>query len=139
LKQSLQRQIHACGLEDRVKMMGPLLFERLGDWYRAANLFVLPSRSEGLPNVLLEAMACGTPFVATRVGGIPEIARGLDSRLVTPGDHAALANAIELNLSPTSSPTGFEPHSWRESAANVAEVLRGLIPSPAPKRMTVAA
>ena len=57
-----------------ITFVGPKLHDELPDWYRAADLTVLPSRSEGLPNVLRESLACGTPFVASNVGGIPEIA-----------------------------------------------------------------
>ena len=57
-----------------------------------ADLFALPSRQEGLPRALIEAMARGVPSVATRVGGIPELLPG--ERLVPPGDARALAQAI---------------------------------------------
>jgi len=77
----------------------------VGDWVQGAEKFdllgrarvlALPSYSEGLPVVLLEAMASGTPCVATRVGGIPEVVE--DTRtgyLVDPGDRAALVDRIE--------------------------------------------
>jgi glycosyltransferase involved in cell wall biosynthesis len=61
---------------------------------RAADLFVLPSRFENLPVVLLEALACGLPVVATAVGGVPEIVDEGAGRLVAPDDPAALADAI---------------------------------------------
>jgi len=70
----------------------------LPDWYRAADLTVLPSRSEGLPNVLRESLACRTPFVASNVGGIIEIADPGSSLLVPPEDHSALADAIAQAL-----------------------------------------
>jgi glycosyltransferase involved in cell wall biosynthesis len=64
-------------------------------YYAAADVMVLPSLTEGSPNVLLEAMAAGVPVVATRVGGIPEIATdGESALLVPPRDPAALARAI---------------------------------------------
>ncbi len=78
-----------------VLLAGTLRASELSAWMAAADVFVLPSRNEGLGLVLLEAMACGTPCVGTRVGGIPEV---LDEpacgRLVPPDDAGALAAAI---------------------------------------------
>jgi glycosyltransferase involved in cell wall biosynthesis len=65
-----------------------------------ADLMVLPSHSEGSPNVLLEAMAAGLPIVATRVGGVPEIVcHGQTAILVEPRKPRALAHGISLLLS----------------------------------------
>jgi glycosyltransferase involved in cell wall biosynthesis len=62
---------------------------------READIFLMPSTSEGLPVALLEAMAYGKPIVATRVGGIPDVlADGTEGMLVAPGDVAALADAV---------------------------------------------
>jgi glycosyltransferase involved in cell wall biosynthesis len=59
---------------------------------RAADLLVNPSLSEGMPNIVLEAMGLGTPVLATAVGGVPEIIEdGVSGRLVPPADPKALA------------------------------------------------
>ena len=94
----LARQIARLGLEESIQLVGTKPNAQLPDWFRAANLFVLPSRSEGLPTVLLEALASGTPFVASAVGGIPELAHLGPCRLVRPDDPARLAEAVRLSL-----------------------------------------
>ncbi len=64
-------------------------------YYRAVDAFVLPSHTEGMSNAVLEAMSCGLPVVATRVGAASEMIRdGLDGMLVEPGDRAGLAAAL---------------------------------------------
>ena len=63
--------------------------------YCAADLFVLPTRADNLPLGLLESMACGTPIVSFRVGGVPEVVRpGITGYLAEPGDAHDLANGI---------------------------------------------
>lgn len=119
---ALIRQAQSLGLGERVTFHGSLPHEQLPDWFRAADLFVLASRSEGIPNVLLEAMGCGLPFVATRVGGIPEIADLGDSRLVSPERPLELAAAIgDVLSSPRRTAPG--PRERREAVAEIAEFL----------------
>ncbi len=98
MRTTLERQIAHSGLAGQIRLVGTRPNGQLPDWFRAANLFVLPSRSEGLPTVLLEALASGTPFVATRVGGIPELATLGPCRLVRPEDPRQLAQAIRLSI-----------------------------------------
>ncbi|HUR54054.1 MAG TPA: glycosyltransferase, partial [Gemmataceae bacterium] len=115
--ESLAREL---GVAGKVWFAGPMPQAELPRWYRAADVFVLPSHSEGVPNVLLEASACGTPWVASRVGGIPEIAHLGVSRLVPPDSPPELAAAIAgvLAVRPAARPAGPKP---REEA--VAELI----------------
>lgn len=83
---------HACS--GSVHLPGTVPHRQLGDWFRAADVLCLPSYNEGVPNVVLEAMASGTPVVATRVGGIPEVVPDYAGVLVPPRDVAALADAL---------------------------------------------
>jgi len=91
----MSQRIAQLGLANRVRFLGKLEHASLPDWFAAAQLFCLPSHNEGVPNVLLEAMACGIPVVASRVGGIPEVVPNFAGLLVTPGDTRALANALQ--------------------------------------------
>lgn len=99
LRQLLGVQATALGVSDVVQFAGPVDAGSLAHLMAAADVFVLPSRSEPLGVVLLEAMACGTPVVASRVGGIPEIVGDGCGALVEPDDDAALAEGIATVLS----------------------------------------
>jgi glycosyltransferase involved in cell wall biosynthesis len=81
------------GVADRVVFLGAT--RDVPEVLAGSDVFVLPSRSEALPNAVIEAMAAGLPVVASEVGGIPElIAQGVTGLLVAPGDPPALAGAI---------------------------------------------
>ncbi len=81
-------------LANRIIFAGAVDSKRLPPWYQAANVMVLPSRSEGIPNVLVEGMATGLPFVASRVGSIEDLLPFGPSRTVAEGDLDALQRAI---------------------------------------------
>jgi glycosyltransferase involved in cell wall biosynthesis len=127
LRAALQADVASRGLEDSIHFVGRQMPEQLGNWYRAADLTVLPSWSEGLPNVLRESAACATPFVASRVGGIPEIAGPAD-RLFPPGDAAGMADAIEASLAARSEPCRSRSLSWQESADSLVRILQPFLP-----------
>ena len=124
LRSELRSRIKALRLEERVRLAGQVPQGRLPQWYRAADLVVLPSRSEGVPNVLLEAAACGTPCIASRVGGIPEILR--PEALVPPGDPGALADRLRAFLIARGQAPApaRDPGSWTDSARALATVLQ---------------
>jgi glycosyltransferase involved in cell wall biosynthesis len=81
-------------LAGRVTLTGRIEQAEVARWMGAADVLALPSENEGLGLVLLEAMACGTPCVASRVGGIPEIHDEQTGMLVIPGDPDALSAAL---------------------------------------------
>lgn len=104
LKEDVQTQylatilslIENYGLEQNIKLTGLVPQEKLGDFYAACDMFVLPSLAEATPAVVLEAMACGKPVVATRVGGIPmAVGDGQSGLLVDPADESQLAQRIK--------------------------------------------
>ena len=72
-EQELRLLVERLGLDTRVRFLGAIPHARLCDYYNVADTVVHASSREGMPNVVLEAIACGTPVVATRVGGIPEL------------------------------------------------------------------
>jgi teichuronic acid biosynthesis glycosyltransferase TuaC len=92
---ALQRLAEALHLRQRMRFLGPMPQQRLAAAYSAADALVLASAREGCPNVLLEALACGTPVVAPAVGGVPEIVRDdAAGRLVAERTPEALARAL---------------------------------------------
>jgi teichuronic acid biosynthesis glycosyltransferase TuaC len=114
------------GLGSVVLFVGKVEQAKLPDWYRAADLTVLASRSEGVPNVLRESLACGTPFVATRVGGVHEIAAGTTNRLVPSEDPGALADAVAASLAEARPPfTTNGLLTWQQSTQQILHVLMG--------------
>jgi glycosyltransferase involved in cell wall biosynthesis len=91
-RRRIEELCRSLNLRDVVTLVGQQ--DDINPYYGIADVFLLPSLSEGCPNVLLEAMAAGVPVVATAVGGVPEAATsGRDAILVKKHDLAALASA----------------------------------------------
>jgi len=93
--QSLEAEIARQGLSGISCVEGYLSHDRLLDAMRSADIFLLPSRAEGFPNALLEAMASGAAAIVTPVGSVPEIVDGDCAAVVPVNDSQALAGAIE--------------------------------------------
>jgi glycosyltransferase involved in cell wall biosynthesis len=108
-----------------VRLAGAQPPERVAAWMAAANLVTLPSYSEGHPNVLVEALACGRPVVSTPVGGVPEVVDESCSVLVPPRDAVALAGALAAVLDRTWDETALSrrfSRSWADVAADTLGV-----------------
>jgi len=115
-------------LGDRAMLVGARPFGEIPLWMAAADLVTLPSRHEGTPNVLIEALACGRRVVATEVGGIPDlVSRPELGALVPPGDvpalAAALGAALEVEVDEALVAALGARGSWDDSAARLEMTL----------------
>jgi glycosyltransferase involved in cell wall biosynthesis len=128
MRPALERLARELGLSDRVRLLGNLPQEELVACYNAADLLVLASSREGMPNVVLESLACGTPVVATAVGGIPELIDSDESgRLLTDRSAAAIARAVQALLASPPDRSGVAAQGARFSWNPTIEGLRRLI------------
>ena len=123
--------IHSRGLDDRMCFAGVRSHAELADWLRACDVVARPSYSNALSNVLREAMECGKPFVATRVGGVSEISHPSYSRLVIAGAVGQLADALVdmLERSPAV-PADLAERvnlTWEHSTALFAHHLQAVV------------
>ncbi len=99
LEAALRQQVAVLGLGARVRLLGAVAQDQLKFHFAAADVTVLASVSEGWPNVLLESMACGTPVVASRVGGVPEVVQAAAAgELFESGSVVALRAALDRLL-----------------------------------------
>jgi glycosyltransferase involved in cell wall biosynthesis len=131
----IRRQVSALGLEANVRLTGAQPPEDLPHWYSAADVLAILSSREGSPNVLMEALACGLPAVATPVGGIPEILSNPALGTLLPERSASAAAAgITAALSRTWHRAQIrdwvvQHRSWTETARQVERVFdRALAP-----------
>ncbi len=113
------------------RFVGAQPHETIPVWLAACDVLALPSWNEGMPNVVVEALACGRPVVATAVGGIPEVVTGVSGMLVPPRDVAALGDALVRTLTTSHDAaaisTALERPDWTTSAGLLyASLLRAL-------------
>jgi len=131
-REPLERMARREGLNGQVRFVGELRHDELADWYSAADVVCLASHREGWPNVLMEALACGTPVVSTRVGGAPEIVEREElGLLVPPADPDALAAALEAALDRRWDRAAIRGHvearSWEATARQAHEILQRVV------------
>ena len=131
--QALTREL---GLEGRITFLGWQSREELVRWYHSSTLFLFPSRHEGMPNAVLEAMAGGLPVVASRIAGNEELVLdGVTGRLVEPEDVESLRASLRPLLT---DPTMCEKmgraarlrvedeYSWENTARQYSQLLENL-------------
>ncbi|MEO7068161.1 MAG: glycosyltransferase family 4 protein [Rhodanobacter sp.] len=120
----------ALGCAERVSLMGAVPHTELRDWFCAADLVCLPSHNEGVPNVVLEAMACGIPVVASYVGGIPEVVPEYAGILVPPHDRTALSAALIRASSCAWDSAQIAAHAsnfrWDDNVRRLSDVLQAV-------------
>jgi teichuronic acid biosynthesis glycosyltransferase TuaC len=136
---SLKARAAARGVADRVRFLGALPQSRLPQLYRAADALVLASSREGWANVLLEAMACGTPVVATPVWGTPEVVNCRAAGCLAPERSAsALAFAIRDLLSSPPERAATRAHAetfdWQATTDGQLRLFSTILERRAPRR-----
>lgn len=124
----LEQRVQTESLAEHVSFEGAIGHDQIADWYRAADVTVMSSDSEGLPNVLRESLACGTPFVSTDVGSIKEIADEKYSILVPKQDSNSLAEAIGRSFAAifAQHASDFQPRTWKETARETIDLFERL-------------
>lgn len=124
LRRELEGLAVELGIADRVLFKGRQPYEDVPLWLNAANVLCLPSLNEGCPNVVLEAMACGTKVVASNVGAVPDIIDAPDKGwLAKPGDPDDLARHLRAALDSPGASTHSQSLSWEENARELFRAL----------------
>jgi len=115
-------------VESDVHILGRVAHELIPIWMNAVDVICLPSHHEGIPNVIVEATACGVPCVATAVGGIPEVLSEKNGYLVPLGDSEALLDSLRRCLAKTwdrdTIQSAIITGTWQESARKIAVYLK---------------
>ncbi len=127
---ALRKRAAEAGLGDRVRFPGVCSRHDVAKWMAASNVFCLPSHSEGCPNVICEALACGCPVVSTTVGGIPELVNEHCGILVPAADTERLTRALRDALDITWDSQAIAQQfsrSWDDVAADTFDVCDGLL------------
>lgn len=128
LRTDLERLVATGGLGGEIQLLGGKAPAEVARYMGAADGLCLPSHHEGIPNVILEALACGLPVLATNVGGIPEIVNDANGILVPPLRPRELAAGIERFFERTWARSAVQATcpagSWAQSAAALEAAIR---------------
>ena len=128
----LEKLVVELKLTSRVEFAGRIPHAEIAEWMNAVDALVIPSRNEGWPTVIFEAMACGLQVVGTAIGGIPEAINSEDyGMLVQPEDPAALASALARGAQRKPDKNQLrrraERFSWERLSEQVLQVYRAVL------------
>jgi glycosyltransferase involved in cell wall biosynthesis len=126
---SLKKLINTFGVTDRVRLLGTLSQQQLVEVYNAADVLILASSREGLANVLLESMACGTPVVATNIGGTPEVIKKPEAGILikertVKGIVDAVTTLFDSYPDRNETRNYAEGFSWQETVDNLLRLMK---------------
>ena len=129
---ALERIVRELRLEGQLQMPGRVPNDALRSWFSAADVSCLASSGEGWPNAITESLACGTPVVATRVGGIPEILHCGELGILVDGTvdsvAAGLVQALGRNWNHETISAQTRARTWDVVGAEVERALTSLVP-----------
>ena len=137
MKAQLMGLVEGAELKGKVYLPGGLPPEKVAQWIGASDVLTLPSWSEGYPNVVVEAVACGRPVVATDVGGTNEILNDANGILIPPRDAAVLEAALERALAHRwdhAAIAAAMKRSWDDVAVETLAVCRSVVEQRSKKR-----
>lgn len=132
LRDNIVQTLAECDISEHVTLAGEVKHDAIVQWLNASDILCLPSIREGLPNVVLEAQACGKPVVTSRVGGIPDVIIGDEyGFLVEAGNVTQLSGALQCALAKQWDSVHIMKNpnlvSWEENAVETFEVLQKAI------------
>lgn len=132
LEKDLKTQVERLKLTEVVYFVGSVSNDRIPSIYNSADIVALPSKDEGIPMMLLEALACGIPVVATNVGGIPEIVKSnLNGVIIAEQTADCLVEGIEhclkMNWEKDTIVKSIDPWSGEKTALKIQEILQKVI------------
>lgn len=128
---TIKNIISSSNLHNKIHLVGSKPHNEVAHWLCAADIFALPSYNEGMPNAVIEAMACGLPVIATRVGGIPEIVTEDTGILVSPKNTELLVRGIKQMLSKKWDRDVIRSHvedfTWERNAKETMQIYRNVL------------
>jgi len=131
-KDILYHKIAENRLQNNIFFVGPKKPDELKYWYSASDVFCLASSGEGCPNVVLESLSCGTPVVATKVGGIPEIISDHELGILVERDVENIRDGIRSALQKNWDCNKIAEHtrylySWEITASKIYKIFKSII------------